>query len=482
MSIRYHGNWCGPGWSNGQYRPSERGNAPAIDEFDETCRQHDYAYSDGIGVNDADALFYEQNIGRGLKRSVAALAVRANAFIRPSPNKTPTQEREIMPHVRGVPVRPMPTVVPKPPSKPKPASSRPARAQQFPGVPGTTVTRAPVSIGTTITATAPRRTTTLRGCRLQGREFMASVYESSNANWQLTALCPLHPAYFTSSTIGNICRGFSRYKWNRLTVHFVTRQPTSVTGEIALCYSSNCLLPAENGASGAFLPRVMSRGNAILGPLWTSHSINIPCDNKLRYIDAFSSIDFNLNVMGEVQAYTLAGVTDTAGYLLMDYDIEFADVMYQPHGTLIPLATGTGTQIIVNDSSTTPTASNAVKVTGALLTTASDGTVYRCILDLDQSTLSTGTTAANAWETNVAFASTLTSITSTARTITLVDGMQFYLTVIGSNMYAYNSYEAAVGGDGTGQFFYQTTGSTAASLQVMAYLVRTGVAVIPVIQ
>jgi hypothetical protein len=480
MSIPYHGNWCGPGWSNGSRQPSVRGTAPAIDEFDQTCRDHDFTYADGMGDNDADDVFFNANIGRGLKRSVAALLVKSNRLVRPSTIKQDSKQIE-MSRMRGakvLPVRSMPVPVPTKQSRiPAPRAGTNRREPQRSAA-GLRVTAAPVSLGTTIVATRPRQSRTSRGCRIQGREFMASVYEYNNSNWQLSALCPLHPAYFVNSTIGNVCRGFSRFRWNGLTVHFVSRQPTSVTGEIALTYSANNCLPAENGAGGGFLPRVMSRGNAILGPLWLGHSIVIPCDQVVRDVDAFASIDFNLNVMGEVQAYTLSGVTDTAGYLLFEYDIEFMDVMYQPHSTIIPVPTGTGAQYTLTDTSATPTAANAVQFSNATLAAAANGTVYRCVLDLDQSTLATGTTAANAWQSNTAYASSLTAITSTGTAQTLVDGLQLYVAVVGTSLYAYTSYESAVNGDSTGQIFYKTTGSSAASIVVIAYFVRMGSALL----
>lgn len=478
MSIRYHGNWCGPGWSDGKYQSSVRGYAPPIDELDVTCQDHDGAYFDGADANIADRTFYEANVGGGFKRSFAAFLVKGQSLVRPSANNK--SNLVDMPRVRGAQVRPMPTtMIPKRPSKPKTVASRPARQ---PSQAALRVTKAPVSIGTTVVAQRPLQTRTPRGCRLVGREFMASVFESNNSNWQLAALCPLHPAYFVSSTIGNVARGFTKYRWNKLVVHFVTRQPTSVTGEIALAYSSNCFLPAENGASGAFLPRVMSRGNAVLGPLWTGHSIVIPTDKTYRLVDPLSSISYNENVLGEVQAYTLSSVSDTAGYFLFDYDIEFIDVMYQPHSISIPVSLGTGASYTLVDTSTTPTASNAVQCSNAALSGFPTGAVYRLVLDLDQSTLAGGTNAGNAWEVNTAYSSSLTAITSVASNLTMADGMQIYATVVNTSLYLYTSYEAAVNGDSTGQLFYRTTGNAAGSYVCIGYLVRSAPAILAVTQ
>lgn len=105
VSFRYHGNYVGPGWSAGKYQPSvAESSVPAVDEFDETAKEHDRAYALEDNLKEADYRFYRKNIGRGWKRSIAALAVGAQGFLRkpeysflekkrkmylPTPSKTP---------------------------------------------------------------------------------------------------------------------------------------------------------------------------------------------------------------------------------------------------------------------------------------------------------------------------------------------------------------------------------------------------------
>ena len=48
MSIRGHGNWCGPGWSAGQWKDAkdltlDDLSVPAVDELDQLCKEHDIA-------------------------------------------------------------------------------------------------------------------------------------------------------------------------------------------------------------------------------------------------------------------------------------------------------------------------------------------------------------------------------------------------------------------------------------------------------
>lgn len=45
-NFKFHGNWCGPGWSNGKWQESVLdGDAPAIDALDQVCKTHDIAYA-----------------------------------------------------------------------------------------------------------------------------------------------------------------------------------------------------------------------------------------------------------------------------------------------------------------------------------------------------------------------------------------------------------------------------------------------------
>jgi len=83
MSFKYHrGGWCGPGWSDGKWQRSKAGYYTAVDEFDQTCKEHDIAYDIGTALKKADYTFYRQNIGRGIKRSAAALGVGTQGYFR----------------------------------------------------------------------------------------------------------------------------------------------------------------------------------------------------------------------------------------------------------------------------------------------------------------------------------------------------------------------------------------------------------------
>jgi len=83
MGVAYHGNWVGPGWSAGKFQPSTFDpKIPAMDEFDQTGKDHDFVYSYNGDLQKADYLFASRNIGKGLKRTAAGISVGAQGLAR----------------------------------------------------------------------------------------------------------------------------------------------------------------------------------------------------------------------------------------------------------------------------------------------------------------------------------------------------------------------------------------------------------------
>ncbi len=489
MSLAFHGNYCGPGWSAGKYQQSVVSDVPAVDAFDASCKLHDAAYAQHDDLMQADFQFAFDNVTSGLfgldvPRVVAGLAVGAQGVFRSigllsardttpvsTPILVPTLESRSPASTNQMPKRPAPSAAKMP--APKRVRANNSKTVSNP-VPPVRITTPPVSIGTTIQSSKPSTRQTAQGVVVAHREFMTSVYETSNTNWQLSALAPMNPSYYPGSVMGNFCRSYAKYRFRRAIVHFVTRQPTSVTGEIALVFASQALLPCENGASASFLARVMSRGNAVLGPLWTSHSMEIPCDNVWRNVNAAAISSYVDNVMGEIQAYTLSGVSDTAGYLIMDYELEFAESLFTPQSGQIPVVTGPGASYSLIDSSTTPTANNAVSLTCSNLTGGSSpGSIFTLVINADESTVATGTTLSNAWSVSTEYATSTSATSADVRNITIIDGLRVFAVNVGGGVIRlYTSLESAITGEGSGQLFYGTTGSSAATWLSNGYLVR----------
>lgn len=79
---KIHGNYCGPNWSAGKAQTSVVSDVEAIDEFDQTCLEHDASYAMGEDLIDADTKFYHDNIGQGPLRSAAAIVVGGQGIAR----------------------------------------------------------------------------------------------------------------------------------------------------------------------------------------------------------------------------------------------------------------------------------------------------------------------------------------------------------------------------------------------------------------
>jgi hypothetical protein len=81
--MRAYGNWCGPGWTAGQYKDSseltdEDRNVPAIDELDAHCKTHDILLHDHPDkADEINQLFIENVKGMGITGALFALAVSA---------------------------------------------------------------------------------------------------------------------------------------------------------------------------------------------------------------------------------------------------------------------------------------------------------------------------------------------------------------------------------------------------------------------
>lgn len=81
MRIRGHGNWCGPGWTAGQYKDAanltdEDRQVEAIDALDQACKEHDIGLHDHPErTNEINKKFIHTVRGMGVEGWLYSLAV-----------------------------------------------------------------------------------------------------------------------------------------------------------------------------------------------------------------------------------------------------------------------------------------------------------------------------------------------------------------------------------------------------------------------
>jgi hypothetical protein len=470
MSFPYHGNWCGPGWSDGRNVPSTHGFAPAIDEFDETCRQHDFALSGGRSDLRADLKFARLNVGRGAKRTVAAVAVLGRALVDQlsAVNKNATQHLETMtkPALRGT-------------AKQQPRNTRNP-------TPHNRSVAAPVAIGSMVRAVKTQHIQTKNGAILRGTDFLSPVEGNGVTTFGLGKSALLSPAYFLSTFLGNMARSFEKYRWNKLRVHYVPKVATSAAGQIVLCSSHSVSEPCLQGEAGTFLQRAMSQGNAAMGPLWMENFIDIDVKKTFYMVDPTTTSDPDDAVAEELQVYTQTAVAGQVGYLYAEYEIEFSELTYQPHAAILPLSTGPGLRATLTEQN----AVNAINDDWALidpagtlgLGTTNNGTIFRAVLDIQGSAIFTGGTFSAGLGTTLYSHTTTAAITAAVSPMPLVGGLTIYLVVSGSLLYAYSSLESAVSGAGSGQLAHRLASTAVGSYNFDVAIVRIGMALLPTVQ
>jgi hypothetical protein len=465
------GNYCGPYWSAGKFQESVVSEVEATGELDGLCRVHDAAYATGADRTEADWAFAESAIQLGGFGLLFGALVGAQGAIRSTDKYFNTRQSTMKPKTAVKQTAKQP---------PRLRGSNPSQAS------GTVMTTPPTAFGSTIRAVKPKMTRTVESARIEGRDFIGTVEGQGVATFGLGKSALLSPAYFASSFLGNLARSYEKYRWNKLRIHYVPKVATTAPGQVILCSQRSVSEPGLQPESGTFLQRAMSQGNAVFSPLWIPTYIDIDCSGEYKLLDSTTTVDIDDCIHEELQVYTQVAVSGQVGYLFAEYDVSFREPIYQPHSTSFPISTGPGLRATFGNQSAVAAGGDALRLTETttLLNFASvpNGTIYRCVLDVQPSTAPTPLTLANAF--NVASYGHLTagSIASTTSTFSLIGGTTLYLAVFAGYSFAYTSLEAAVNGDGSGQLLFAANSTSPGTFVFDVAMVRVGVALLPVIQ
>lgn len=471
--MRYHGNYCGPNWSDGKHQPSVIGGLPAIDEFDETCRVHDAAYathSEGITVDlaNADLNFARSNLGKGLKRSVAAAAVGAQGLIRAfdkyqhqltTTDMNSKSNQRTKRNLRGAQQQQATTR----------ATKSGTQAQ---------VATVPASYGFTLTAKPPQVTRGANKSVMQGADFAGTVLVANTTYYQPACSALLNPVYFQNGMLGSLARTYEKFRFTKATVHYIPSVPTSTQGQLVMCSTRTVKEPFFDGSSTTFLSRALSQGNAVACPLWKEAILDVPCSGDWLIVDSLIDGDLDDSIQEEVQCYAYGEFGGVAGILMVHYTIEFKDPLYTYHPTQIPVSVGNGSYGTLTDNSAINAINDTVVLnnpTGFSFTTGGVGAVYRLVFRQEASTRPAGPVswaALSAVQSNSGVNSTL--VAASAIPIGLVTGTTLYGNWNGLAMALYSSYEGASQGATGDQLIYAAVTSSTGTWNFLASLVRLG--------
>ncbi len=468
--MRYHGNYCGPNWSAGEYQPSVISDVPAVDDFDATCKMHDAAYAERGDLSAADAKFYEQNIGKGMRRSFAAVLVKGQQLIRDvtRDNKRNTTNNINQPKQM--------TNKNNKTSKANLRGAQPSAIKQATKGKEVSLSTVPAAYGFTLKLNKPVVTRNGNHATITGSDYASSVYLSNSSDYQPAASVAINPTFFDNAMLGSMARAYSKYRLKAGYVEYIPSVATSTGGQVIMCINTNIKEPFISGSSSSFLSRTLSNGNAIATPVWREAKIDLVPDAEWRPVDVLLDADIDDGISQEVQVYALASSTGVAGILLYHYAIEFMDPIFTFHPTMIPNPYGNGNLITFTDDTAVNATTDSIRLSNSSLSTVVEaGSIFRLIFIQARSTFPTGPAS---WADVAKIATELSVSTTTnssvSNNITMATGTVLYGTRLnsGGDFLLFGNYDAAQAGLENGQILYRTATTAIGTWVFIAQMVR----------
>lgn len=281
------------------------------------------------------------------------------------------------------------------------------QATQNPFGPVSTIDTAPVSIGNSIRGSSPVITSTSEGTRVQGRDFLLTVdiINNNSGTWTLAGGAPLTPSCMSTSILKQYSNTYAEYKVHGFAFHYITSATTSTPGSIMMYVGKDRAAPGVNTSSANLLPYVLSDQSTVITPVWQNASAMYVPVPMWRSTGLGNDEGLHEQACGELFVLDKSVSANTPGYILMDYDITFRVMQVNIKALTFPVTRMKYTQMSLSHAGSNTVANNTtaqMAVTGVLLdgstATANPsgfqlGDVYKCIMNLTNSTLATFTPA-----------------------------------------------------------------------------------------
>jgi len=301
-----------------------------------------------------------------------------------------------------------------------------------------TITTAPVAIGNSIRGAQSQVVQTARGVRVLGRDFgfaITATGSTSESDWTLVGGMPLTPAALPSTILRNYTQMYAEFQIKSITMHYITSSPTSSVGDVLFYFNKNRDSSLPDCTSSSFLPFVLSDPHTIIGPQWTNHSAMIIPAPSFRTTDYGMTTNGYDQSAGEVFIYSKTSTTNSPGYVLFDYDIEFRELSVNPRAGFLPVARAqynpiafglTTTAKTIGDGFAGGVQNNSITNTSSALPSGTAiGDIFKCILDPTNSVI------VNAAWTNCTINNLIRQ--EAGNTVVINDGFTCYARVTATN-------------------------------------------------
>lgn len=344
--------------------------------------------------------------------------------------------------------------------------------------PVTQISTAPVAIGNSVRGARSMVTSTSNGVIVRGRDFMfGAMGTGAVTTWTCCGGTPLTPAAFADSVLSNHMRNYSKFRFRQIVAYYITSSPTSSNGDVLFYHGKNRESVFLNQTSSNLLAVVLSDPDTVIGPQWTNHATKLSITGNWKSTDYGMNSDISQFADGELFLLSKTSTTSSPGYILFDYEIEFAELQIQPRLLTFPMPRAQYFQTrlavtagaVVAGTTTTETirptmgGNNISGSASALPTGIANGDVFKLFLDVTNSASGAWT---NCTPTNLLY----NSIGAAGWTTTLSDGFTLYAIYYGGNEFV---LYAAVGEafSGITPMKYGVTANVTYGLQVwMSYV------------
>jgi len=341
--------------------------------------------------------------------------------------------------------------------------------------PVASITTAPVAIGNSVKGSKTVVVNAKNGCTVRGRDFMFTpIGSGSITTWTMVGGTPLAPVAFGDSGIRQYMQMYQKYRWRKCVVYYITSSPTSSSGDVMFYYGKNRDSVFLNQTSSFLLPFVLSDPSTVIGPQWTNHAAVLEIAGTWKSTDYGMGDSLNDYADGEIFLLSKTTTTDSPGYVLFDYEVEFAEMQISPRLLNLPLPraqytcialTTNGAVVAGNEVDFFTSSGHTISgATSALPSGAVIGDVYKIVFDSTNSTFTTGT-AANL--ISLPFNNAATS------TLNITDGLTMYAVFDTTANNAISIYPTSTAAYAlSGAIVWQTTQTT--SVNIIAWISLVG--------
>jgi hypothetical protein len=350
----------------------------------------------------------------------------------------------------------------------------------------TSITTAPIAIGNSVRGIETQVVRKGKNVCLRGRDFMfAPVGTGSVTTWTMCGATPLTPAAFADTTLANYMRLYAKFRFNWITVHYITSSPTSANGDVMFYYGKDRSSVYLNQTSTQLLGFVMSDPSTVIGPQWTNHSATLKMTGDWKLTDYGMHDGLEEYADGEVFLLSKTSTEDSPGYVLFDYEIEFAQHQIQPRLLTFPIPkiqyapinlARSGLSVTAGDKFSAVASGTDISGAASIIPAGTvSGDVFKVIIDVTNSAPGSWTNCTTANLMNAAI-----NFDGANVALSISDGTTVYAVCTGSNTFVFYQNPEQAFNAGTAYrsgIIYGVSATVTYNLQCwMSYIGTVGIA------